>query len=79
MHDKVMGADEADEEFDTTDAQDARDQGEVLREVLLIYPEAMTLDELTYYLTCPRRSWASARRSIEAGKPFELLALVLPS
>jgi len=50
MHDKVVGAGEADEEFDTIDAQDARDQGEVLREVLLIYPEVMTLDELTRYL-----------------------------
>jgi hypothetical protein len=50
MHDKVMGADE-DAEFVTTDAQDARSQNEVLREVLLIYPEAMTLDELIRFLT----------------------------
>ena len=45
MHSKVMGADE-DAEFVTTDAEDARSQNEVLREVLLIYPQGMTLDEL---------------------------------
>jgi hypothetical protein len=49
MHNKVMDADG--EEFDTNAAQDARSQAEVLREVLLIYPEAMTLDELIRSLT----------------------------
>jgi hypothetical protein len=49
MHDKVMGADE--DEFDTTAVQDGRNRAEVIREVLGIYPETMTLDELIRELT----------------------------
>lgn len=50
MHDKVMGA-EADEDLLANAAQDARDQAEVLREVLGIYPETLTLDDLTREFT----------------------------
>jgi hypothetical protein len=45
------GGDEADAEFVTNDALDTRDRAEVLREVLLTYPEMFTLDELTCELT----------------------------
>jgi hypothetical protein len=51
MHDKVMGAGEADEKFVNTAAEDARDRAEVLREVLGLYPETLTLEELIRELT----------------------------
>jgi hypothetical protein len=48
MHDKPIGA--ADE-CGTTAAQDVHDRARVLREVLLLYPETLTLDELVRELT----------------------------
>lgn len=48
MHEEPTGADHG---RATTAARDAGDQAEVLREVLSIYPEAMTLDELVRDLT----------------------------
>ncbi|HYQ77858.1 MAG TPA: hypothetical protein VEP91_01965 [Solirubrobacterales bacterium] len=44
MHDKPSGA--HDERATTTADQDDRDQAAVLQEVLFIYPEVLTLDEL---------------------------------
>jgi hypothetical protein len=48
MHDKPRGADS--EGASTTAEQDDRDQAAVLREVLFIYPEVLTLDELARQL-----------------------------
>jgi hypothetical protein len=49
MQDKPSGA--RDERATTTADQDDRDQAAVLREVLFIYPEVLTLDELARQLT----------------------------
>ena len=49
MRDKPSGADDACAA--TTAVQDDRDQAAVLREVLFIYPEVLTLDELARELT----------------------------
>ncbi|HMI81518.1 MAG TPA: hypothetical protein VK480_06995 [Solirubrobacterales bacterium] len=48
MHDKPSGA--RDEHATTTADQDDRDQAAVLREVLFIYPEVLTLDELARHM-----------------------------
>jgi hypothetical protein len=48
MHDKPIGAAH---EGATTAAQDVRDRARVLREVLDLYPETLTLDELVRELT----------------------------
>lgn len=48
MHDKPSGA--VDERATTT-AEDIKDRARVLREVLDLYPETMTLDELVRELT----------------------------
>lgn len=48
MHDKPSGA--VDERA-TTAAQDIKDRARVLREVLDLYPETLTLDELVRELT----------------------------
>jgi hypothetical protein len=44
MHDKPIGA--GDDRATTTAAEDTRDQAAVLRHVLDLYPETLTLDEL---------------------------------
>jgi hypothetical protein len=49
MHDKPSGA--RDERATTTADEDDRDQAAVLREVLFVYPEVLTLDELARQLT----------------------------
>jgi hypothetical protein len=49
MHDKPSGAE--DERAPTTAEEDAREERRVLREVLTIYPESLTLSELTRALT----------------------------
>lgn len=51
MHDKVMTAGDEGAGSITNDAQDARDQAQVLREVLDLYPATLTLDELVRELT----------------------------
>jgi hypothetical protein len=48
MHDKTIGAAH---EGATTAAQDVKDRARVLREVLDLYPETLTLDELVRELT----------------------------
>jgi hypothetical protein len=49
MHDKPTGA--SDDERAPTAAQDLRDQGRVLDEVLALHPEALTLDEVVREVT----------------------------
>lgn len=49
MHDKPRGA--SDEDRATTAALDDRDQAAVLREVLSLHPQALTLDELIREMT----------------------------
>jgi hypothetical protein len=49
MQDKPSGA--ADEGVTTTAQQDERDQAAVLREVLFLYPETITLSELIREMT----------------------------
>jgi hypothetical protein len=49
MHDKPKGA--GDDERATTAALDDRDQARVLRQVLFLFPESLTLAELTRELT----------------------------
>jgi hypothetical protein len=49
MHDKPSGAIE--ERATTTAELDDRDQAAVLREILFIYPEVLTLDELARQMT----------------------------
>jgi hypothetical protein len=44
MHDKPIGA--GDDRASTTASEDTRDQAAVLRHVLDLYPETLTLDEL---------------------------------
>jgi hypothetical protein len=48
MHDKVMGDGE---DFQSPAAREDRNQAEALRQVLYIYPETMTIDELVCELT----------------------------
>ena len=61
MHDKPSGA--HDGRATTTGDQDDRDQAAVLREVLFIYSEVLTLDELTgRYASCAaaiRSPWST--------------------
>ncbi len=52
----------AGEDRATTADRDARDQAEVLREVLDIYPAAMTLDELVRELTVASDEFAEQDR-----------------
>jgi hypothetical protein len=84
MHDKPIGAD--DERATTTARQDSRDQARVLGEILFIYPESMTLAELTRGLTVdspdfPERDRIErAVRDLIAGGLLHLIGdLVLPT
>jgi len=49
MHDKPKGA--SDDERAPTAAQDLRDQAQVLDEVLALFPEPLTLDEVVREVT----------------------------
>jgi hypothetical protein len=84
MHDKPSGA--RDERAPTTADQDDRDQAAVLREVLCIYPEVLTLNELARQLTFGSDAFAQSDR-IEravrdltgAGLLHQVGPLVLPT
>jgi hypothetical protein len=83
MHDKPIGA--ADE-CGTTAAQDVRDRARVLREVLLLYPETLTLDELVRELTIDSvefeerdRIHRAVRDLIAGGLIHKVGDLVLPT
>jgi hypothetical protein len=83
MHDKPSSADD---ERGTTAAQDARDQARVLREVLFIHPETMTLDELVRELTVDSPDFSeqdrvkrAVRDLIAGGLLHQVGDLVLPT
>ena len=59
MHDKVMGDEE---DFQSPAARQRREQAEALRQVLFIYPETMTLDELVCELTFGSQEFAERDR-----------------
>ena len=76
----------ADEDRATTADRDARDRAEILREVLFIYPEALTLDELIRELTVASDEFAEqdrvqrAVRDLTAGGLLHRVGdLVLPT
>lgn len=85
MHDKPKGAGD-DERASTTAQQDYRDQARVLREILFIYPESLTLAELTRELTIDSTDFQErdrierAVRDLIAGGLLHLVGdLVLPT
>jgi hypothetical protein len=84
MHDKPSGA--IDERATTTAEMDDRDQAAVLREVLFIYPEVLTLDELARQMAIAsdpfgrRDRIERAVRDLErAGLMHQVGPLVLPT
>jgi hypothetical protein len=84
MQDKPSGA--RDERATTTADQDDREQAAVLREVLFIYPEVLTLDELARQLTFGSDAFAQRdriERAIRdltgAGLLHQVGPLVLPT
>jgi len=84
MHDKPSGA--GDESATTTAQQDYRDQGRVLRTILDLHPEPLTLAELTREMTIDSTDHAErdrierAVRDLIAGGVLHLVGdLVLPT
>jgi hypothetical protein len=84
MHDKPSGA--QDGCATTTVDQDDRDQAAVLREVLFIYPEVLTLDELARQMAFASDGFGQrdrierAVRDLErAGLMHQVGPLVLPT
>jgi hypothetical protein len=84
MQDKPIGA--IDERAATTAALDDRDQAAVLREILFIYPEVLTLDELARQLTFASEAFAQRDRIERAvrdltgsGLLHQVKPLVLPT
>jgi predicted proteasome-type protease len=84
MHDKVMGAGE--QALDSTAAEDARDQAQVLRTALDIYPATLTLGELVRELTVASPDFSEqdriqrAVRDLTAGGLIQRIGdLVLPT
>jgi hypothetical protein len=84
MQDKPSGA--RDERATTTAALDDRDQAAVLREVLFIYPEVLTLDELGRQLVFASDAFAqrdrierAVRDLTGAGLLHQVGPLVLPT
>jgi hypothetical protein len=85
MHDNPMGEDE-DPAFITNAEEGARDQAEVLREVLEVYPATMTLEELVRELTVASAEFSEqdriqrAVRELTAGGLLHRIGgLVLPT
>lgn len=83
MHYKVMGEDE---DFQSPAKREDRNQAEVLCQVLGIYPEAMTLDELVCELTVASEEFSErdrverATRDLIAGGLLRRVGeLVLPT
>src|SRR6186997_2614196 len=84
MHDKPSGA--GDESATTTAQQDYRDQGRVLRTILDLHPEPLTLAELTREMTIDSTDHAErdrierAVRDLIAGGVLHLVGdFVLPT
>jgi hypothetical protein len=63
MQDKPSGA--GDERATTTAEQDLRDQAAVLRHVLSLFPETLTLDELVREMIGVSPSQSSERDAVE--------------
>ncbi len=83
MQDKPSGA--GDERAKTT-AEDAHVEAAVMREVLLLYPASMTLEELTRHKTVASKEFAAidqirqaVRDLISAGLLHQVGDLVLPT
>lgn len=83
MQDKPKGAGD---ESATTAAEDVRDQRAVLHEVLFIYPEQMTLDELVLAMTMDASGFSErdriqrvVRELIAGGLLRRVGELVLPT
>jgi hypothetical protein len=83
MHDKPIGAGY---ERATLAEQDTNNQTRVLREVLFIYPEAMTLEELIRELTFASKEFAerdairqAVRDLVAGGLVHQVGDLVLPT
>jgi hypothetical protein len=83
MQDKPKGAGD---ERATTAAEDDRDQLAVLREVLFIYPEQMTLDELVRAMTLNASGFSerdgierAVRELVAGGLLHRVDSLVLPT
>lgn len=83
MQDKPSGAGD---ERATTAAEDLQDQRRVLREVLFLYPETLTLDELVRELTIDSAEFAerdrikrAVRDLIAGGLIHRVGDLVLPT
>jgi hypothetical protein len=74
MHDKPRGADC--EGTSTTAALDDRDQAAILREVLFIYPEVLTLDELARQMTFASDPFAQRDRIERAIRDLTAAGLV---
>jgi hypothetical protein len=84
MHDQPRGA--GDSRAMTTAEEDAREERRVLREVLTIYPESLTLEELTRELTVGSSEYSdkdaierAVRDLIGCGLLHRLGELVLPT
>ncbi|HYH54563.1 MAG TPA: hypothetical protein VD761_10585 [Solirubrobacterales bacterium] len=84
MQDKPSGA--GDERATTTADEDVREQSRVLREVLSLYPETLTLDELIRELTVGSAEFAehdwvkrAVRDLISGGLVHQVGDLVLPT
>jgi len=84
MHDKPSGA--RNECATTTAEHDDRDQAAVLQEVLFIYPEVLTLDELARQMTVASDAFAqrdrierAVRDLAAAGLLHRVGPLVLPT
>jgi hypothetical protein len=84
MQDKPSGA--RDERATTTAALDDRDQAAVLREVLFIYPEILTLDELARQMAFASDAFGqrdrierAVRDLARAGLMHQVGPLVLPT
>ena len=84
MQDKPSGA--IDERATTTADLDDRDQAAVLREVLFIYPEVLTLDELARQMAFASDAFGqrdrierAVRDLARAGLLYEVGPLVLPT
>jgi hypothetical protein len=74
MHDKPRGGDI--EGASTTAGMDDRDQAAVLREVLFIYPEVLTLDELARQLTFGSDAFAQRDRIERAVRDLVAVSLL---
>jgi hypothetical protein len=74
MHDKPKGA--GDDERATTAAMDDHDQARVLRHVLFLYPESLTLGELSRELTAGSTDFQECDRIERAVRDLTAVGLL---